>query len=56
MRGRLAQCFIVLAVVVALAGCGQTGALYLPDDEPAEPATTDEATPDEEPRDEDGTH
>ncbi|MFO8047012.1 MAG: lipoprotein [Halomonas sp.] len=33
--GRLALPILVLALLVGLAGCGQKGPLYLPDDEPA---------------------
>lgn len=33
--GRLALPALVLALLVGLAGCGQKGPLYMPDDEPA---------------------
>ena len=46
MRQRLTIRFLLLTVIVVLAGCGQKGPLYLPD-KPAQPAETEnDSSPD----------
>ena len=38
------RCFTIMLVLLALAACGKTGALYLPEEEPA-PAPQAEPAP-----------
>lgn len=41
------QFLLCLSVLVVLAACGQAGDLYLPDQQPAQPAATDRSAPGE---------